>query len=405
MRRCVYLASGKKSLILIDEYDVPLENAWFQGFYDEMINFIRSLFESGLKTNDDLEFCVLTGCLRISKESIFTGLNHLNMISILDKNYSEHFGFTSGEVRQIMEYYGCEARYEDMKSWYDGYLFGDTGVYNPWSVLKFLFDLNADLNAFSRSYWANTSSNDIIRDMISRADRDTKAQIENLVAGGAMEIPVHEEITYGDMEENGDNLWNFLYFTGYLTKVSERLEDDVIYLKVRIPNVEVKSIYKNSVLRWFGSRMKKHDFHDLYQAIEDGNAQKMSDVINEQLIATISFFDNAENFVHGFLAGILSKSDKYLVKSNREAGNGRSDLMIKNPSLRGNAYIIEVKVSQSIDDLEKDAEKAIVQIREKKYAEELRTEGDRKIFCYGIFFTGKTAKSGMEEVSEIYKKN
>ena len=389
LSKCLYQATEKKTVILIDEYDVPLENAYFRGFYEEMVDFIWSLFESALKTNDYLQFAVITGCLRISKESIFTGLNHLNIISVLDKKYSEHFGFTEQEVLRMMSYYEVESRFPTMKEWYDGYLFGDTEVYNPWSVIKFLYDLYADVNAFPHPYWINTSSNDIIKDLIVRADRETKGQIETLLAGGALDVQVHEEVTYGDMHSNGENLWNFLYFTGYLTKESEYFKESSIFLRVRIPNIEVKTIYQNTILNWMKAAIKKEDFHDLYCAMEDGNAQRMTDILNGQLFRTISFYDSAENFYHGFLTGILSQSENYLVKSNRETGNGRSDIMVKSPSLRGRSFIVEVKVSDSIDDLEKDAEKALQQIYDKRYMEELRTEGYRKIDCYGISFYRK----------------
>lgn len=389
LSKCLYKVTGEKTIILLDEYDVPLENSYFLGFYDEMVGFIRSLFESALKTNEYLQFAVITGCLRISKESIFTGLNHLNIISVMDKRYSEHFGFTEHEVRQAMSYYEREERFSDMKEWYDGYLFGNTEVYNPWSVVKFLYDLGADAGAFPRPYWINTSSNEIIKNMIARADRETKGQIETLLDGKAMDIQVHEEITYEDINKNGENLWNFLYFTGYLTKESEYFKESSIFLKVRIPNVEIKSIYQNTILNWFRDNIKKQNFHNLYQAMEEGNAEKMEAILGEQLVSTISFYDSAENFYHGFLAGILSQSENYLVKSNRESGNGRSDLMIKSPSLRGRAFIIEVKVSDGIHELEKDAKKAVKQIYERNYMEELRTEGYRKIDCYGISFYKK----------------
>lgn len=393
---CLYQVTGKNTVILIDEYDVPLENAYFRGFYGEMVDFIRSLFESALKTNDNLQFAVITGCLRISKssegrllETIFTGLNHLNIISVLDKKYSEHFGFTEEEVLRIMDYYGVESRFPTMKEWYDGYTFGDTEVYNPWSVVKFLYDLDSDLNAFPRPYWINTSSNDIIKDLIAEADRETKGQIETLLSGGTLDMQVHEEITYEDMHDRGENLWNFLYFTGYLTKKSEYFKESAIHLQVRIPNVEVKTIYQNTILGWFRKRIEKQDFRDLYRAMEDGDAEKMGEILSGQLFTTISFYDSAENFYHGFLAGILSQSQDYLVKSNRESGNGRSDIMLRSPSLRGRAFVLELKVSDSIDDLEADAEEALKQVYDKKYMEELRTEGYRKIGCYGISFYRK----------------
>lgn len=387
--KCMYKITGRNTVILIDEYDVPLENAYFRGFYEKMTDFILTLFESALKTNDYLQFAVITGCLRISKESIFTGLNHLNIISVLDKKYSEHFGFIESEVIQMMSYYGVENRFPIMKEWYDGYLFGNTEVYNPWSVIKFLYDLYSDVNAFPRPYWINTSSNDIIRDLIVRADRETKGQIERLLSGETLDIQVHEEVTYGDMHSDGENLWNFLYFTGYLTKVNEYFKEKYIFLKVRIPNIEVMTIYENTIRNWMKEIIKKEDFHDLYQAMEEGNAQRMTDILNGQLFRSVSFYDSAENYYHGFLTGILSQSENYLVKSNRESGNGRSDIMVKSPSLRGRSFILELKVSDSIDDLEVDAEKAIQQIYDKKYMEELREEGYRKIDCYGISFFRK----------------
>ncbi len=389
LSQCLYKETGEKVIILLDEYDVPLENAYFRGFYDEMIDFIRSLFESGLKTNDALKFSVITGCLRISKESIFTGLNHLKIISVLDRQYSEHFGFTEKEVKEMTEYYGHAGRYDDLKQWYDGYVFGNTCIYNPWSVINFMFDLNADEQAFPRPYWVNTSSNQIIHDMISRADTMTRNQIEELLNGKTMDIPVHEEITYDDLEDIGDNLWNFLYFTGYLTKESEYFKNHTVYLKVRIPNIEVKTVYTNTVLNWFQESVKKKDFRELYKAMEEKNTGKMGEILTEQLFSVISFYDSAENFYHGFLAGILSQSEKYLVKSNRESGLGRSDLIVKTPSLRGRAFLLEVKVSDSMKHLEQDAKKAVQQIWDKNYMEELKLEGYEQIDAFGISFYRK----------------
>jgi len=389
LSKCLFKGTGKKTVMLIDEYDVPLENAWFNGFYDGMVGFTRSLFESALKTNDFLNFAVITGCLRISKESIFTGLNHLNIISIIDKRYSEHFGFTACEVESTMSYYGHEERYTDMKTWYNGYTFGDTEIYNPWSVIKFMYDLEADGKAFPRPYWANTSSNNIVREMIKSADNKTREQVEELLNGGTLNIRVHEEITYEDINGIGENLWNFLYFTGYLTKLNERFEGRSIIIETVIPNEELKSVYENIIMNWFKEKLVKQDFRNLYKAMEEGDAEKMGKILTEQLMDTISFYDSAENFYHGFLAGILNQSDNYLVRSNRESGNGRTDLVVKSPSLRGRAFILELKVSGSIDDLESDAEKAISQIYEKKYMEEVRREGYKQIACYGISFYRK----------------
>lgn len=387
--QCMYKVTGRKTVILIDEYDVPLENAYFRGFYGKMTGFIRSLFEAGLKTNEYLQFAVVTGCLRISKESIFTGLNHLKIISILDHRYSEHFGFTEEEVLEMMAYYGVESRFSTMKEWYDGYVFGDTHVYNPWSVINFMYDLYADVRAFPRPHWINTSSNDIIKDMIAGADREMKGQIETLLSQKTLDIQVHEEVTYEDMRGRGENLWNFLFFTGYLTKENEYFKDNYVFLKVRIPNIEVLTIYENTIMNWMKGMIEKEDFRDLYRAMEDGDAEGMADIINGQLFRTISFYDSAENFYHGFLTGILSQSENYMVKSNRESGSGRSDIMVKSPSLRGRSFVLEVKVSDCMDDLEGDAQRAVQQIYDKKYIEELRAEGYGSIDCYGISFYRK----------------
>ena len=389
LSRCIYEVTGKKTVILIDEYDVPLENAYFGGFYENVVNFVRSLFESALKTNEYLQSAVITGCMKISKESIFTGLNHLNVISVLDKKYSEYFGFTEREVLQMMRYYGVESRFPTMREWYDGYTFGNVEIYNPWSVIKFLSDLYTDIDAFPRPYWIHTSSNDIIREMIERADRGTKSQIETLVNGGTLDVQVHEEVTYEDIHSQGENLWNFLYFTGYLTKEKEYFQERHIFLKVRIPNTEVATIYEDTILTWFRNKIEKENFQDLYGAMEEGNAEKVRDILNRQLFDTISFFDSAENFYHGFLPGILSQSQDYLVKSNRESGCGRSDIVVKSPSLRGRAFVLEIKVSDSVDRLEADARKALRQIHDRKYAEELRAEGYQEIGCYGAAFYRK----------------
>lgn len=389
LSKCLCQATGKKTVILVDEYDVPLENAYFKGFYEDMVDFIRSLFESALKTNDYLQFAVITGCLRISRESIFTGLNHLRIISVLDERYSEHFGFTEPEVLRMMTDYGVERRFGTMKEWYDGYAFGNTEVYNPWSVINYLYDLCANVDSFPRPYWINTSSNNIVKDMIRRADRETKGQIETLLGGGTLDMQVHEEVTYEDMRGKGENLWNFLYFTGYLTKEEIYFKDKYIMLKVRIPNTEITTIYENTIMDWMNERIGKEDFQDFYSAMEQGDAAKMGEILSGQLFSTISFYDSAENFYHGFLAGILSQSEKYLVKSNREAGGGRADIMVKSPSLRGRAFVLEVKISDSINELEADAERALEQVYEKKYMDELYAEGYKKVGCYGISFYRK----------------
>lgn len=389
LSQCLYKVYGKKTIILIDEYDVPLENAYFSGFYDEMIGFIRSLFESALKTNPALEFAVITGCLRISKESIFTGLNNLNMISILSDLYSEYFGFTQKEVDEAIRFYGRESKLETVKKWYDGYKFGNTEVYNPWSVIKYIQDIAQNENYFPRPYWANTSSNGIVKNLVEKADVSVKGEIERLIEGGTIEKIIHEEVTYGDIDKSGDNLWNFLFFTGYLKKVSESFEERNIRLTLAIPNEEVKYIYENIIMEWFREEIEKEDLSKLYRAFEEEDCEMAADIISDNLARTISFYDYAENFYHGFMLGMFSQATKYIVKSNREAGNGRLDIVMKTPSRRGLAVIFELKIAKTMDDLEDTCREGLKQIEEKGYVRELQEDGYRKIKKYGIAFYKK----------------
>lgn len=250
LSQILYKAYGKKVIVLLDEYDVPLENAYFRGFYDKMVSFIRSLFESVLKTNQCLELAVITGCLRISKESIFTGLNNLHIISILNKGYGEYFGFTEEEVQRMLDYYHLSKRMHTLREWYDGYQFGETEIYNPWSVLSFLADSLEDQEALPKPYWSNTSSNNIVKTLIEKADVQVKSKIEHLIEGGTIESMVHEDITYADIEKSEENLWNFLYFTGYLKKVSERFVDGQISMNMKIPNAEIHYIYRSKIMEW-----------------------------------------------------------------------------------------------------------------------------------------------------------
>ena len=388
---CLNKYHNEKVIILIDEYDVPLENAFFEGFYKEMIGFIRSLFESALKTNSSLEFSVITGCLRISKESIFTGLNNLKIISILDDRYAEHFGFTDEEVVKICDDYNMEQKYETIKQWFNGYIFGETNVYNPWSVMQYVDDLKANINRLPKSYWANTSSNSIVKSLIERADDITKGEIEALIEGKTIEKPVHEDITYDDVYDNLDNLWNFMFFTGYFKKISERMDENTqeSFVELAIPNLEVKYIFRTKVLKWFNEQIKLYDMTKLFNAIVNKNPELFEVELNNLLLDTISFNDAYENFYHGFLAGVLSNMKGYIVKSNREGGTGRSDLFIKSVSRRGIAIVIEFKIANDIDDLEKKADEAIEQIEDRRYDMELRSEGYKNIFKYGIAFYKK----------------
>lgn len=383
---------GKNTIILLDEYDVPLENAYFKGFYKQMTDFIRSLFESALKTNPNLEFAVITGCLKISKESIFTGLNNLKMVSILDISYSEYFGFTHPEVEHMLQAYDIIGRQEEIKSWYDGYLFGKSEVYNPWSILMYVDSLRQDQDAKPKPYWANTSSNSIIRELVEHADNSVKQEMEILIEGGTIEKPVHEEITYEDIYKTIDNLWNFLFFTGYLKKVSERLEDVTTYITLGIPNLEVKYIYQNTILDWFGTQIRQKDLTGIYTALLEKNTQQMEKELSKNLMETISFYDYREDYYHGFLGGLLKMMEGYTIKSNRESGLGRSDLLLLSAPYEGIAIIIEIKVAETYAQLEEKAKAALEQMEEKQYDAELRLEGYRHFIKYGISFYKKLCR-------------
>ena len=386
---CLYVCTGRKTIILIDEYDVPLENAYFAGFYDRIISLIRSLFESALKTNENLEFALVTGCLRISRESIFTGLNNLNVLSITGEDYAEHFGFTQDEVEAMLKFYGLEMNLKTVQQWYDGYQFGSTEVYNPWSVINYVQSCRTNKNAFARPYWSNTSSNSIVRTLVEKADLSVKQEIETLIEGKTITKPIHEDITYEDMDSTQDNLWNFLFFTGYLKKIREQQVGETIYMEMAIPNSEVRYIYKNTVLRWFEEKMDKKELSPLYESILSGDAKKMAEILSENLMETISFYDYQESYYHGFLTGMLKNIGSYIVLSNRESGNGRPDIILKYPSVRGKAVIIEIKISETYRDLEKKCDEALRQIEEQRYDEALRQEGYQNIMKYGVAFYRK----------------
>lgn len=378
-----------RTIILIDEYDVPLENAYFSGFYDKMIGFIRSLFESALKTNINLEFAVITGCLRISRESIFTGLNNLDIYSILSPRYADVFGFTETEVKEMLSFYGIGDKFDEVKNWYDGYRFGKFDIYNPWSIINYVNMAIADREAYPKPYWSNTSSNSIIRELVENADLGVRREIEELIAGGTLKKPVHEDITYDSVYESQDNLWNFLYFTGYLKAGRESFEDDTRYMELSIPNREVRTIYKRTILTWFDNKVKNLERTEFIQALEYGNCELFEQLVSEQLLDTISFFDYAENYYHGFLAGLLKGAGKYLVTSNRESGTGRPDLILKTPSVRGGAIILELKVSDTFQGMEQACYQALKQIEQEDYEAGLRAEGYSDIKKYGVCFYRK----------------
>lgn len=390
LSQCLEKYYRQKVIILIDEYDVELENAYMCGFYPEMIAFIRSLFESSLKTNRSLEFAVITGCLRISKESVFTGMNNLKIISILDNKYDEYFGFTDEEVQKICEDYYMPQKFDVFKDWYNGYMFGDSNVYNPWSVIQLMDDLCEDENWYPRAYWANTSSNSIVRRLIEMADEDTKTEIEELIEGKSIEKPVHEDITYDEVYKTMDNLWNFMFFTGYFRKVGERIDsDDNRYVKLSIPNREVKYIFRTKILGWFDEKVKAKDRSGLFGALVNLDVEKVEEEIVDMLLETISFNDAYESFYHGFLAGILSGMKGYIVKSNRECGTGRSDLFVKPVTRKKPAFVLEFKVANKFSQLEETAGKALKQIEDRCYVKELEDDGYDTVYRYGIAFCGK----------------
>lgn len=399
---CLTQYHHQKTIILLDEYDVPLENAYFEGFFDRMICFIRSLFESALKTNLNLEFAVITGCLPLvwgkfakqtlegsRSETFFTGLNNLEIYSILNPWYADTFGFTEEDVRQMLLFYDLEDKFDEVKNWYDGYRFGQIEIYNPWSIINYVKIALANREAIPQPYWSNTSSNSIIKSLVENADSEVRREIEDLIAGKTVRKPVHEDITYDSIHESQDNLWNFLYFTGYLKNGGESFEDDTQYLELMIPNREVRMIYKRTILTWFDNKVKNLERTEMIRALEEGDCELFENLVSEQLLDTISFFDYAENYYHGFLAGLLKGAGKYLVISNRESGTGRPDLILKTPSVRGGAIIMELKVSDTFQGMEKECQKALRQIEDEDYEAGLRSEGYSDIKKYGVCFYHK----------------
>ena len=399
LSQCMEQYYGHKAIILIDEYDVPLENAFFAGFYEEMTAFIRSLFESALKTNSSLEFAVITGCLRISKESIFTGMNNMKINSILNKSYDEFFGFTEAEVMRLCDDYHLTHKFPLIKEWYNGYVFGNVNVYNPWSVISFIGDLQVDENELPASYWANTSSNSIVRTLIEMADDETRSEIEQLIAGKTIEKQVHEDITYDEIYKTMDNLWNFMFFTGYFRRVGERMDVETKqrYVELKIPNEEVKYIFRNKVLGWFQETINRKDLSVLYHALIRQDPATLEQELTELLMKTISFNDAYESFYHGFIAGVLSGMNGYTVKSNREGGRGRSDLYIKPVTRKKPAYVIEFKIAGKFSEMEAKAEDALEQIEDRNYCQELFDDGYGTVICYGISFFGKDCLVKMKE--------
>ena len=382
---------GQKVILLIDEYDVPLDKAFQCGYYEEMVNLIRSLFDNGLKTNDSLYFAVLTGCLRISKESIFTGLNNPKVHTISDVRYDEYFGFTDADVDELLEFYGLSAYKDTMKDWYDGYRFGDTDVYCPWDVINYCDELLADPGAEPENYWANTSGNDLIRRLLKKANQSTRSDVEQLINGGTIIKPIRQELTYREVEDSIDNIWSVLYSTGYLT-CRRRVPGKK--MELALPNWEVRELFIELVKDWFEETTQADSGRVIRfcAAFPAGDTDTIQEMLGDYLWDSISVRDTAvrrnrkENFYHGMLLGLLQSQDKWLVKSNAETGEGYSDISIQTPERVG--IVIELKYADD-GNLEKACREALKQIEEKKYAQGLKRRSMKKIIRYGIAFCEK----------------
>ncbi len=393
---------GQKAVILIDEYDVPLDKAFQNGYYKEMVSLIRGLFGQALKTNEFLQFAVLTGCLRISKESIFTGLNNFKVMSITDSRFDEQFGFTDGDVRKLLSDYGMDSHFDEIKEWYDGYHFGRADVYCPWDVINHVDHLRDDSDAKPQTYWINSSGNSLVRRLINRADSSTKDEIERLIAGEAIEKVIRLDLTYDEIDNSIDNIWSVLFTTGYLTKIGEvKLPDSESYAyKLVIPNKEVREVFIFQIQEWFkdvvaneNDRMKL-----LSRAILDKDEQQIARQLNIVMGRMISILDTKapddmkENFYHGLLLGLLRGSNPdWLIKSNRESGDGFSDILIK-PEDPDAGIIIEVKYAKEIKGLDAACDAAMAQIKDKRYDEALRDEDRCDILAYGIAFCRKRCR-------------
>lgn len=377
----LYTYYQQKVIVLIDEYDVPLQAAYQNNYYEEMVEFLRSVFSSALKTNDALEKGVMTGCLRISKESIFTGLNNFTAYSVLNNISSELFGFTELEVKQLLKDYNLSEKMDEVKEWYDGYQFGNKEIYNPWSTLMYVKNITQDVSFKPISFWANTSGNDIVVKYIQNGNKKLRKEFDLLMNGQSLIKYIKPELTYREMD-NINNIYSFLLLTGYLKVIKDRGENQY---ELIIPNKEVYEIYKQSFMSYFEdyTTSKKNE---LYQELVDGDAKKVNLLLNDILLRSISYFDNQESFYHGFLVGLLND---YEVVSNRESGNGRFDVCVLPENILGTVVLIECKYSISEDDLIDDAKEGARQIVEKKYLEEHRFKKYENAVGYGISFYKK----------------
>lgn len=377
----LYTYYQQKVIVLIDEYDVPLQAAYQNNYYEEMVEFLRSVFSSALKTNDALEKGVMTGCLRISKESIFTGLNNFTAYSVLNNISSESFGFTESEVKQLLKDYNLSEKMDEVKEWYDGYQFGNNEIYNPWSTLMYVKNITQDVSFKPISFWANTSGNDLVVKYIQNGDKKLRKEFDLLMNGQSLIKYIKPELMYREMD-NINNIYSFLLLTGYLKVIKDRGENQY---ELIIPNKEVYEIYKQSFMSYFEdyTTSKKNE---LYQELVDGDAKKVNLLLNDILLRSISYFDNQESFYHGFLVGLLND---YEVVSNKESGNGRFDVCVLPENILGTVVLIECKHSISEDDLIDDAKEGARQIVEQKYLEEHKFKKYENVIGYGISFYKK----------------
>lgn len=396
LSQLLYLHYDQKVVILIDEYDVPLDKAFKNGYYQEMVSLIRGLFGQALKTNEFLQFAVLTGCLRVSKESIFTGLNNFEINSIVDIEHEEGFGFTDAEVMQMLKYYHCTNRYSDIKEWYDGYHFGNADIYCPWDVINFVKKLLTDSNAKPSAFWINSSGNDLVKLFVDKADQSTKDEIERLVTGKSVTKRIRLDLTYDEIENSIDNVWSVLFTTGYLTNIGN--PESGVYELV-IPNREVHEVFVLQIQEWFQrSVAKEESMPEFSKTILNADAEELQKQLNVIMSRMISVLDTKareeqkENFYHGLLLGLLRGSNPdWLIKSNRESGDGYSDILIE-PENPDAGIIIEVKHAASISGLDKACENAMAQIKNRRYDETLRENGRCDILAYGIAFHKKRCR-------------
>ena len=402
LSQLLYLHYDQKVVILIDEYDVPLDKAFKNGYYQEMVSLIRGLFGQALKTNEFLQFAVLTGCLRVSKESIFTGLNNFEINSIVDIEHEEGFGFTDAEVMQMLKYYHCTERYSDIKEWYDGYHFGNADIYCPWDVINFVKKLLTDSNAKPSAFWINSSGNDLVKLFVDKADQSTKDEIERLVTGKSVTKRIRLDLTYDEIENSIDNVWSVLFTTGYLTNIGN--PESGVYELV-IPNREVHEVFVLQIQEWFQrSVAKEESMPEFSKTILNADAEELQKQLNVIMSRMISVLDTKareeqkENFYHGLLLGLLRGSNPdWLIKSNRESGDGYSDILIE-PENPDAGIIIEVKHAASISGLDKACENAMAQIKNRRYDETLRENGRCDILAYGIAFHKKRCRVVCERV-------